>query len=70
MLNGRLGIDVPDQLSEVASRHELHITELVSQLSSYGMDAQMIEHSVDTLIGSYRAELLEAIKALGGMDSV
>jgi hypothetical protein len=34
------------------------------------MDAQMIEHSVDTLIGSYRAELLEAIKALGGMDSV
>jgi hypothetical protein len=65
MLDDRFGIDVPDQLREVASRHARHITKLVSQLSSYGMDAQMIEHSVDTLIGSYRAELLEAIKALG-----
>jgi hypothetical protein len=68
MLDSRLGIEIPEQLREVAARHEQHITELVSQLSSYGMDAEAIERSVDQLIGSYRAELLQAMKALGGSN--
>jgi lipase chaperone LimK len=65
MLDGPYDFDIPDELKEVAARHQQHIAELVFSLRSAGMDDHLIERSVDQLIGSYKAQLLEAIKALG-----
>lgn len=65
MLNTFYDFDIPEQLLEVATRHQEHVAELVSKLTQVGMDEDLIERSVDQLISSYRAQLLEAVKALG-----
>lgn len=65
MADGFYGFQIPEQLREVAGRHQEHVAELVSKLRSVGMDDNLIERSVDQLIASYRAQLLEAIKGLG-----
>lgn len=65
MLNSFYDLHVPAELREVASRHQQHVVELVSKLQMVGMDDNLIERSVDQLISSYRAQLLDAIKALG-----
>lgn len=66
MLNKLYDLQIPDELQEVAIRHQRHVADLVSQLRSAGMDDNAIERGVDQLIASYRAELVEAIKALRG----
>lgn len=67
MLDSYYDVTVPDELKEVASRHQQHVTELVSMLRIAGTDSSLIELSVDQLITSYRAELLRAITALKGL---
>ncbi|MBV8688190.1 MAG: hypothetical protein JOZ90_03330 [Alphaproteobacteria bacterium] len=64
MLDSFYEIEIPDELSGVATRHQQHVAELVSGLRSFGVDDQLIERSVDELIASYRAELVTAIKRL------
>lgn len=64
MLDGFYDITVPDALREVASRHQQHVAELIAKLQAVGLDDQLIERSVDQLIASYRAELMQAVKAL------
>lgn len=56
---------IPEQLRAAAARHKQHVSQLVSQLRSFGMTEEAIEQSVDELISAYRAELVKAIKALG-----
>lgn len=63
MLDDRYDLDMPEQLRAVAARHEQHVTKLVVQLRSFGMEEEAIQRSVDELIESYRAELVSAIKA-------
>lgn len=63
MLDDRYDFDVPEQLRAVAARHDQHITKLIVQLRSFGMEEEAIQRSVDELIESYRRELVEAIKA-------
>lgn len=63
MLDDRYDIDIPEPLRAVAARHEQHITKLIVQLRSFGMEEDAIQRSVDELIESYRGELVEAIKA-------
>ncbi len=58
-------LQVPAELQEVARRHQQHLAELVSKLRMVGMDDKLIERSVDQLISSYKAQLLDAIKTLG-----
>ena len=65
MLNSFYDFHIPEQLREVASRHQEHVAELVAKLKNCGMDEDLIERSVDQLIASYRSQLLEAVKALG-----
>ena len=65
MLDKFYDFPVPEELIEVAARHQQHVAELVSKLQSIGMDENLIERSVDQLIASYRVQLLEAVKALG-----
>ena len=64
MLDSLYGFQIPDELRDVASRHQLHVAELISKLRSVGLDDHLIERSVDQLVASYRAELLRAVKAL------
>jgi hypothetical protein len=64
MLDSFYEIDIPDALRGVATRHQRHVGELVSSLRAFGVDDQIIERSVDQLMGSYRAELVTAIKTL------
>jgi hypothetical protein len=64
MLDSFYEIEIPEELRGVASRHRQHVAELISSLRSFGVDDQGVERSVDELIGSYRAELVTAIKTL------
>lgn len=57
-------IHIPEELREVAARHQQHVAELIAKLQAAGLDDQLIERSVDQLIASYRAELMKAVKAL------
>jgi len=66
MLDSFYEIAIPDELRGVATRHQQHVTQLISSLRSFGVDDQIIERSVDELIGSYRVELVTAIKTLKG----
>lgn len=66
MLDSFYEFRIPDELREVASRHQQHVADLISKLQSAGLDDQLIERSVDQLIASYRAELMEAVRALTG----
>jgi hypothetical protein len=66
MLDGLYDVQIPDELRDVASRHQQHIAELILKLRSVGLDDATIERSVDQLIASYRAELMRAVKALKG----
>ena len=58
------GFQLPDELREVATRHQQHVADLVSKLRSSGMEDILIDQAVDQLVASYRAELLEAVKSL------
>ena len=59
------GMEVPDQLRELAERHQNHIAELVGKLRTVGMDDHAIEAAVDQLIENYRDQLVTAVKAIG-----
>lgn len=60
------GIEVPPELRDLTLRHQTHIGELVTQLRTVGLDDAAIEAAVDQLIGTYRAQLIDAVKAMGG----
>lgn len=66
-LSGYYDFPVPDELREVALRHQQHVAELISKLRMVGMDNHLIEQSVDQLIASYRAQLLQAVRAVGDL---
>lgn len=68
MIQARYGIDVPQQLTDLAERHKLHLDELITMLRTVGMDEKSIEDAVDELIGDYRVQLLAAAKALRGVS--
>lgn len=56
---------VPQELRDVTMRHRRHLSELIERLLIAGMNEDLIQHSVEQLIVSYRAELLDAVKRLG-----
>jgi hypothetical protein len=66
MLDSFYEFEIPEELQQVASRHQQHVAELITRLQSAGLDDRLIEQSVDQLIASYRAELMGAVKALKG----
>ena len=66
MLDSFYEVQIPEELREVASRHQQHVAELISKLQAAGLDDHLIERSVDQLIASYRTELMNAVKALKG----
>jgi hypothetical protein len=55
-------IEVPLELQPSVSRHRANLARLVGALQLAGLDDPQIEASVNAVVGSYRLELLSAIK--------
>lgn len=59
-----LPLDIPEELRASVLRHQENLLRLVQSLRAAGMQEPQIEAAVNTLIDSYKQELLEAIRAL------
>lgn len=55
---------VPEALEGSLRRHREHLLHLILSLQSAGISEDQIEASVSTIVASYKAELMEAIKAM------
>lgn len=58
------GADVPEILRPSLERHRENLLRLVQSLHEAGVDEAQIELSVHTVVASYKAELLAAVKSL------
>lgn len=58
------GIDIPPVLEESVQRHHKNLLKLAYNLESAGLSFEQIETSINTLVKSYRLELISAIHAL------
>ncbi len=67
MASSYYGIEVPQELRDLADRHQGHIAQLIGQLRTVGLSDSAIESAVDQLMGAYRSQLIEAVKAIGGV---
>lgn len=61
------GIEIPPGFRELTDRHQRNIANLIEQLQTVGLDHAAIEAAVDHLMITYRAQLVEAVKAVGGI---
>jgi hypothetical protein len=57
-------IEVPPQLEESLARHRRHLAELVHLMETAGVSEDQIEHSVSSLVDSYKLELMAAIRSI------
>ncbi len=61
------GIEIPLEFRELTDRHQQNIVNLIEQLRTVGLEAHAIEAAIDQLMGAYRVQLVDAVKAVGGM---
>ena len=54
---------MPAALAASIQRHRAHLAQLVASLRAAGIAEAQVEASVNTLIASYRAELMVALKS-------
>ncbi len=66
MVDPCYGIEIPRELRDLADRHQGHIADLIERLRTVGLDDSAIESAVDQLMGTYRSQLVDAVKAVGG----
>lgn len=57
-------LPVPEALQDSLRRHREHLMRLIVSLQSAGVSEAQIEASVSTIVASYKAELMEAIKSM------
>jgi hypothetical protein len=57
-------LEIPAELLESVSRHQANLAGLVRSLRAAGLDEEMVEKSVRTLIDSYADELTAAIRSM------
>lgn len=57
-------LTVPPALEDSLRRHREHLALLIVSLQSAGVSEVQIEASVSTIVASYKAELMEAIKSM------
>ena len=55
------GLNVPPALQPGIETHRTHLAQLAASLRAAGLPAAQIEASVNTLIASYRAELVRVL---------
>lgn len=57
-------LEIPAELLDSVNRHQAHLTALIASLEAAGLQEDMIEASVRTLVDSYADELTRAIRAM------
>lgn len=57
-------LEIPAELLGSVSRHQAHLAALIASLQAAGLQEDMIEASVRTLVDSYADELTAAIRAM------
>jgi hypothetical protein len=62
------GLNIPPSLQASIDRHRTHLVQLVTTLRAAGLPGAQIEASVNTIISSYRSELIEALKSMTKAD--
>jgi len=55
MLDLVYGVEIPQQLQELAAGHQRHLAELVERLRTVGMGDDAIEAAVDQLMSALQA---------------
>ena len=61
------GLDIPELLHASVERHTVNLARLVASLKSAGMTESQIDAGVATIVESYKAELLVAIRTIVGV---
>lgn len=57
-------LEIPAELLDSVHRHQAHLAALIASLQAAGLQEDMIEVSVRTLVDSYADELTLAIRAM------
>ncbi|GGE97272.1 hypothetical protein [Sphingomonas prati] len=57
-------LEIPSQLLDSVYRHQAHLLELVASFRAAGLDEEMVDASVRTLVDSYAKDLTAAIHAM------
>jgi hypothetical protein len=57
-------LEIPAELLDSVNRHQAHLAALIASLQAAGLQEDMIDASVRTLVDSYANELTIAIRAM------
>ena len=57
-------ISVPTELRHSVDQHQHHLLELAAALLAGGQDKKAVEHALDCVFSSYKAELVKTIMFL------
>ncbi|WP_375391056.1 hypothetical protein [uncultured Sphingomonas sp.] len=57
-------LEIPAELLDSVDRHQAHLAALIASLQVAGVQDDMIEASIRTLVDSYADELTTAVRAM------
>ncbi|WP_140851165.1 hypothetical protein [Sphingomonas glacialis] len=57
-------LDIPPELLDSVNRHQTHLSALVASLRAAGVDDELVDVSVRTLVDSYADDLTVVIRAM------
>ena len=57
-------LEIPQELMESVGRHQIHLAALIASLQAAGLQEDMVEASVRTLVDSYADELTVAVRGM------
>lgn len=64
MPSGAEPLEIPPELLESVMRHQAHLAALIASMRAAGLQEDMVDASVRTLIDSYADELTIAIRGM------
>jgi hypothetical protein len=62
--SGAEPLEIPPELLESVMRHQVHLVALIASMRAAGLQEDMVDISVRTLIDSYADELTIAIRGM------
>jgi hypothetical protein len=62
--SGAEPLEIPPELLESVMRHQVHLAALIASMRAAGLQEDMVDISVRTLIDSYADELTIAIRGM------
>ena len=57
-------LEIPAELLDSVHRHQTHLAALIVSLRAAGVDEEMVDASIRTLVDSYANDLTVAIRAM------